>query len=127
MTVRKKHESRFFDELQEYAKLYPSVIPRLASAAKAGDPHVAKAIDVFAEASRKAETSHVARCRARFDLTEAQARLALFLAEGGTIAEYAETMAISVSTVRSHLKAIFAKTGVRRQAELAILLLSRER
>lgn len=127
MPDRKNHENRFFDELKAYAALYPSVIPRLAAAAKAGDPHVAKAIDVFAEASRKSEIGHIERCRARFDLTETQARIALFLAEGGTVAEYAKAMAVSTGTVRTHLKAIFAKTGVRRQAELAIIIHQRMR
>ena len=55
-------------------------------------------------------------------MTEAQARIAIFLAEGGTVNEYAEAMGVSTGTVRTHLKAIFAKTGVRRQAELAIII-----
>lgn len=127
MAARKTHENRFFDELREYAALYPSVIPRLEQAAKAGDPHVARAIKAFADASVKSETSHIARCRARFDLTESQARIAIFLSEGGTVAEYAAAMGISVATVRTHLKAIFAKTGAKRQAELAILIHERLR
>jgi len=127
MTVRDNHEERFFNELKEYATLYPSVIPRLREAAGAGNPHVTKAVDIFAEASRHAETAHITRCSARFDLTLTQARLALYLAEGGTIAEYAEAMGVKTSTVRTHLKSVFAKTGVKRQAELAILILDRSR
>ncbi len=127
MPPRRSHENRFFDELKEYATLYPSVIPRLEKAAKAGDPNVARAIAAFEYASIRSETSHIERCRARYDLTEAQARLAIFLSEGGTVAEYAETMGLSVETVRSHLKAIFAKTGAKRQAELAILMHERLR
>jgi DNA-binding CsgD family transcriptional regulator len=125
--VRDNHEERFFNELKEYATLYPSVIARLRAAAEAGDPYVGKAVAAFAEVSRQAEISHVARCSARFELTMAQARLALFLAEGGTINEYANFMGIKVSTVRTHLKSIFARTGVKRQTELAILLLDRAR
>ena len=127
MTSRDNHEERLFNELKEYATLYPSVIPRLRAAAIAGHPQVAKAVSIFADVSRQSETAHITRCAARFDLTVAQARLALYLAEGGTIAEYAEVMGIKVSTVRTHLKSIFAKTGVRRQAELAILLLNQAR
>ncbi len=127
MTVRKKHEDRFFQELKEYATLYPSVIPRLEKAAKAGNPHVARAVRAYADASVASETSHIARCRSRFNLTETQARLAIFLAEGGTVAEYAAAMNVSVETVRSHLKAVFAKTGAKRQAELAILMHERVR
>lgn len=127
MTVRDNHEERFFNELKEYATLYPSVIGRLRAAAKAGNAQVGQAVAIFADVSRQSEISHIARCRARFDFTEAQARLALFLAEGGTIAEYATAMGVKLSTVRTHLKSIFAKTGVNRQTELAILLLDRAR
>lgn len=127
MTVRDNHQQRFFNELKEYATLYPSVIARLRAAAEAGDPYVIKAVEVFAKISRQSETSHVARCRTRFELTTAQAQLALFLAEGGTISEYAKLMGIKISTVRTHLKSVFTKTGVKRQTELAILLLGRAR
>jgi DNA-binding CsgD family transcriptional regulator len=127
MTVRDNHEERFFIELKEYATLYPSVVARLRAAAGAGNPHVTKAVSIFAEVSRNSETAHITRCSARFGLTTAQARLALYLAEGGTIAEYASAMGVKTSTVRTHLKAIFAKTGVKRQTELAILMLDRAR
>ena len=127
MTVRDNHEERFFNELKEYATLYPSVITRLRTAAGAGNPHVTKAVSIFADVSRQSETAHITRCSARFDLTLTQARLALFLAEGGTIAEYAEAMGVKPSTVRTHLKSIFTKTGVKRQTELAILILDRAR
>jgi len=88
---------------------------------------VVKAVGIFADVSRQSETAHINRCGARFDLTTAQARLALYLAEGGTISEYAEAMRVKTSTVRTHLKSIFAKTGVKRQTELAILMLDRAR
>jgi DNA-binding CsgD family transcriptional regulator len=127
MTVRDNHEERFFNELKEYASLYPSVITRLRSAAEAGNPLVTRAVSMFAHVSRQSESGHIARCSARFDLTSAQARLALFLAEGGTIGEYAQVMGVKTSTVRTHLKSIFVKTGVKRQTELAILLLDRAR
>ena len=127
LTIRDKHEERFFVELKEYASLYPSVIPRLRRAAEAGDPSVVKAIDVFATVSRLAESGQVARCCARFGLTTTQARLALLLAEGATIQQCAEAMGIKVSTARTHLKSVFAKTAVKRQAELAILILDRTR
>ena len=62
---------------------------------------------------------------ARFELTIAQARLAAFLSKGGTLAEYASMTGIKTSTVRSHLKAIFQKVGVKRQAELVVRLLEK--
>jgi DNA-binding CsgD family transcriptional regulator len=123
MTDHDNHEERFFNELKEYATLYPSVLPRLRAAAKAGNPCVTKAVNAFANMSRQSENSHVARCSSRFGLTMAEARLALFVAKGGTINEYAHVKGIKVSTVRTHLKSVFAKSGVKRQAELASLIL----
>lgn len=60
--------------------------------------------------------------RARFRLTGREADLAAQLAAGNRIAEAAETMGMSISTARQHVKAILAKTGTHRQAELVALL-----
>lgn len=125
MTIRDKHDERFFTELKEYASLYPSVIARLRDAANSGDPYVARAIEVFATVSRLAESGQIDRCSARFGLTTSQARLALLLATGASVQQCCETMGIKISTARTHLKSVFAKTGVKRQAELAILILDR--
>jgi len=122
MPDRKKHDLRFFDNLQEYQKLYPSLIPRLERAVEVGNPYVRRAVEITAEASRRAEARQEERLRELFQLTRAQAQIAIFLADGGTIADYAAAANCSVETVRSHLKAIFAKTGVKRQAELAVLV-----
>lgn len=55
-------------------------------------------------------------------LTPAEAHMALAIADGQTLAEIAEAMAKSIHTVRNHAKAALSKAGVRRQAELALLL-----
>ena len=60
--------------------------------------------------------------QALFDLTPAEARTAEALAAGRTIAELAEALGLSRETIRVQLKGIFAKTGVRRQADLVSLL-----
>ncbi len=57
-----------------------------------------------------------------FGLTAAEARLAARLAAGHSLAETAEAFGISRHTARNQLKAIAAKTGVRRQSELASLM-----
>ena len=41
---------------------------------------------------------------------------------GGRVAEYARQNGVSAFTVRTHLKAIFAKTGVRRQADGSVMV-----
>lgn len=125
MVADDSHDNRFFDVLKQYATLYPTVIDRLRAAKAAGNVHVAKAVETFALVSRQAESSQLVRWRAQYGLTEAQARLALFLVEGGTITAYASRMGLRPSTVRTHLKSLFVKTGVKRQTDLAILLLDR--
>lgn len=61
--------------------------------------------------------------RLLFDLTPAEARLTRLLVEGCTLSEAARTLAITEATGRVHLRRVFAKTGVARQAELVRLLL----
>lgn len=56
-------------------------------------------------------------------LTPAEARLAVALAEGLSLEEAAAKLKVSINTVRSQLQAVFAKTGIRRQAELTAMLL----
>ncbi|PDT64970.1 transcriptional regulator [Bradyrhizobium ottawaense] len=57
-----------------------------------------------------------------FGLTPAQARLASLLLAGKSLEEIALDMNISSGTARNHLKAVFLRTGTRRQAELVSLL-----
>lgn len=59
-----------------------------------------------------------------FDLTDAEARLALALSEGQRIEDAAEKLGITVNSARTYLKRIFSKTDVTRQAELVRLILA---
>lgn len=61
--------------------------------------------------------------RRLYGLTRAEAALAAQLLAGKELAEIAEDTAVSMNTLRTHLKAIFAKTGAQRQTELLRLLL----
>lgn len=62
---------------------------------------------------------------ARHGLTPQEARVARIVAEEALdTAALAEKLGVSVNTARTHLARIFAKTGVRRQAELVALLRS---
>lgn len=58
-----------------------------------------------------------------FELTPAEANLAILLSRGLSLAEVSETQNISQHTARAQLKSIFSKTGVSRQAELVRLVL----
>jgi DNA-binding CsgD family transcriptional regulator len=57
-----------------------------------------------------------------FDLTATEAKVAALLVEGQSVEAVAAAQGVMANTVRMHLKSIFAKTGVHRQAELVSLL-----
>jgi DNA-binding CsgD family transcriptional regulator len=59
-----------------------------------------------------------------YGLTPAEAELAAALVNGESVADYAERRRRSLNTVRTHLKAIFAKTGSSRQSELVRTLIA---
>jgi DNA-binding CsgD family transcriptional regulator len=61
--------------------------------------------------------------QALFQLTPAEANLAIKLARGMSLAEVSTAQNISQHTARAQLKSIFSKTGVTRQAELVRLVL----
>jgi DNA-binding CsgD family transcriptional regulator len=57
-----------------------------------------------------------------YDLTPAEAQVAVATGRGVSVEEIAKQQAVSPHTVRSHLRAIFAKSGASRQAELVSLM-----
>ena len=59
-----------------------------------------------------------------FGLTAAEAEVAALLAEGRTVGEIAEQRFRTVASVRWHLKQVYAKTGLRGQADLVGALLA---
>jgi DNA-binding CsgD family transcriptional regulator len=59
------------------------------------------------------------RAPSRWDLTGAERRVADLVAEGRTNREVAAALFVSENTVRSSLKSIFRKLGIRSRAELA--------
>ena len=61
--------------------------------------------------------------RLLFDLTPAEARMTRLFLEGSSIQQTAKSLRISAATARAHLKSVYGKTGVGRQAELMRLLL----
>jgi DNA-binding CsgD family transcriptional regulator len=59
-----------------------------------------------------------------YGLTPAESRVALLLSDGLSPRQIAEMIGVSENTVRSQIKSIFFKTGVKRQGELFRLLLA---
>jgi DNA-binding CsgD family transcriptional regulator len=59
-----------------------------------------------------------------YGLTLAEAKVALHAASGQSVADVGAQLKISPNTVKTHLRRVFAKTGVHRQAELASVIAS---
>jgi len=75
------------------------------------------------DAVSKSQASN-AMARQLFNFTPSETALALELANGLSLEEAAENLNIMRNTARAHLRAIFSKTGVRRQAELVRVMLN---
>lgn len=110
----------------ETTRLMTQLAPHLTRAWRMGEVlHQASSTPAGMAVAHHPDGGEVARLRADFGLTRAEARLALALAAGRSLAEAAELFGRKLSTIRSQLQQIFAKTGASRQAELVVLLLGR--
>jgi DNA-binding CsgD family transcriptional regulator len=58
-----------------------------------------------------------------FNLSPAEARVAQSVASGASLEETAQALGIKISTARTQLAAVFAKTQTRRQPQLIALLM----
>jgi DNA-binding CsgD family transcriptional regulator len=66
--------------------------------------------------------SHTA-LQVRFGLTTAEAEIAQAIANGAGLQAVATARGVSIQTVRSQMKAIFRKVGVKSQVQLVSLVL----
>ncbi|MDP4023761.1 helix-turn-helix transcriptional regulator [Methylobacterium sp. NEAU 140] len=87
----------------------------------AGDDPDAAAVVVLVDLRRNPRPS-VSTLQKLFDLTPAEARLAVEIASGQTLSEISQRGGVSNATLRTQLSSLFTKTETRRQAELAVLL-----
>ncbi|MGK5080834.1 helix-turn-helix transcriptional regulator [Janthinobacterium sp. HLX7-2] len=76
---------------------------------------------VIARDPSRSSTS-IPALRQLFDLTQAEAQVAVALAQGATIEEIAVRCSISANTVKTHLHHTYLKTDTRRQGELIALI-----
>ena len=81
------------------------------------------ALVLLAEPARGAEIDP-GLAAAVLGLTPMESRVAVMLAEGMSVREIAAAMTRKESTIRFHVKSIFARHGLNRQAELVRLVLS---
>jgi DNA-binding CsgD family transcriptional regulator len=98
-----------------------TVAPLLAEDPLLLDAHPMQLVFVVDPEARRA--SPHAWLRAAYGLTSAEARLAVALAGGATLADISDQTASAIGTLRTHLKRVLAKTGTRRQSELVRLVL----
>ena len=113
-----KLDERLMPILGGYGELYPSLPERLRQINQSQDPKIRERVRSLVRALDARAAERATRLERAYGLTPAETRVALHLADGGTVAGYAEAGGLSVGTVRSQLKSIFAKTGARRQSDL---------
>ncbi|MDX3906950.1 MAG: helix-turn-helix transcriptional regulator [Pigmentiphaga sp.] len=80
-------------------------------------PHTLGAVSVLDPA---VQSRHLAQL---FQFSPAEARLASGLQQGMSLADYARSQGVAISTVRTQLRSLFMKTGTDRQGELVSLLM----
>lgn len=115
-------KQRLLAQAQAYSRLYPSVAPRLRAALAAGDDKLRGLVEALASALDRADAHRARLLRDVWNLSPKEIDVTLHLVDGGTVASCAEAMDIAESTIRTHLKSVFAKTGRNRQSQLASLL-----
>jgi DNA-binding CsgD family transcriptional regulator len=114
-----------FLSAEPYARLYPTFAGRVRVILESDKPFVRERMAVLKALVTRQSGEGLDWFARRYKLTPAEARIAIFLAEGGTVADCAAQSRVAQATVRSHLKSIFRKTGAVRQADLSALLLRR--
>lgn len=82
------------------------------------------AVIVFVKDPQNQQRAVGKTLHALYQLSPAESRVALLLSDGRAPREIADTVGVTENTVRSQMKSIFSKTGVRRQGELIRLLLT---
>lgn len=108
--------------------------------AQAGEPFVAHVLPLIEGARRRTGSAYMAVAavfvqKASFDLpssreviarsyklTPTELRVLFAIVQEGGVPKVSEAMGISVATVRTHLRRLFAKTGTDRQADLVKLV-----
>jgi len=100
----------------------PIVIRVLPVDGAARSPFLGARAILILSGVEESEAEQLAMLRQAFRLTPSEARIAVCLADGKSLEEAAQEMAIAQETVRSHLKSIFRKTGTHRQGELVALV-----
>ena len=98
------------------------VLPLTAGARRRAAATYAAAAAVFAHKAKLPTTSPLEAIARRYRLTPTELRVLLAIVEVGGVPEVAETLGVSVTTVKSHLGSLFEKTSATRQVDLVKLV-----
>lgn len=100
--------------------------PYVANVVPIGDPtgpdH--RALVVLNDPAGHKDQSAEEIVRDLYGLTPTETRFVALLRDGNSLADVADRLSVSLTTVRTHLQHVFRKTGTHRQTELVRLLLS---
>jgi DNA-binding CsgD family transcriptional regulator len=101
-----------------------NVLPLTSGARRqAGIPYSAVAA-VFVQRAGNDTPPSLDALAERYQLTPSELRVLIAIIDIGGVPEVAATLHLSQATVRTHLRHVFEKTGVRRQADLVKLMAS---
>jgi len=102
---------------------YGMIIRPAAGRLGTDEPTMSSAVAVFISSEDGHNVPPVETVRELFELTSKEAQLALCLANGRSLQEAAGDLGITLNTARAHLRSIFSKTGIDRQARLVRAIL----
>lgn len=122
MNENERIQQRLLEQAEAYGRLYPSIVPRLKAALATGDTNLKGLADALIGALGRADAQRERTLRDSWGLSPKEIRVTLHLIDGGTVASCAGALGVAESTIRTHLKSVFAKTGRNRQSQLASLL-----
>jgi DNA-binding CsgD family transcriptional regulator len=122
MSDDERLHQRLLEQAKAYSRVYPSIVPRLKAALEGGDPNLHALVRAMTEALERGEGQRERRLKEGWGLSPQEIRVTLHIIDGGAVATCAEQLGVAESTIRTHLKSVFGKTGLNRQAQLASLL-----
>jgi DNA-binding CsgD family transcriptional regulator len=100
------------------------VLPLTSGARRRAGQYYAAVAAVFVQKAGHDAAPGLEILTEQFDLTPAEVRVLDAIMDHGGVAEVARALGLSPATVRTHLRHVFEKTGVRRQADLVKLMTS---
>lgn len=81
-------------------------------------------LTIYVQGDEQASTNREEHLMALFGLSANEARLALMLSRGRNFNECAEALGLTLESIRTYSKRVYAKTGTRGQADLVRLILA---